>query len=173
MRFLQERAEEAERANSYLDDRLKTMFSWCTSLDQLRGGARFAAFEQFLERLFQDLSHDPNNSISRHWRKLCRTFLKFYFAQGDTLKKCVAVLYTVTEGSVESASVVAKETDSRDLPSGSGSSRVDAATGPSSFVAPDAGVVCSSDPLTKSADDVRSLAIAIWKAYRPTRISVC
>lgn len=107
-RSLRYRAEEAGKAIANIEDHLEAAFSRCTSLDQVVG-SRSAAFDQFRLGLFQDFSHVFSESLTRHWHKLCHTFLSLYSNQSvsiripKTLNASVGRLCSLTGCSVEAA----------------------------------------------------------------------
>lgn len=63
--FLSEQAEEAEKVTANIEDRLKTVFSRCTSLGQVvRVGS--AALSNFLEGSIQDFLHNLSKRVTGH-----------------------------------------------------------------------------------------------------------
>lgn len=89
------------------------MYCQCTLLGLLVGACS-AVFNEFLSESFQVFSHDLGKSLTEQRNQLCRKFLKFFFAQGDELKKGVAGLCILTGGFEKAAVVAAKKTDSPD-----------------------------------------------------------
>lgn len=99
--------------------------------------------------------------------------MKFPSAQNDALKNGTAGLHSLAGDSVDAGAVVAKGTGGNDPLPSSGCLSPDATTSPSPPSSPDAGVVCTSAPLTNAAKDVRVLVRVIRKPLNPTRTSVC
>lgn len=140
VRSLRGRAVVAERADSNLEDGLRTDFSQCALLSQLVGECS-AAFCHLLERLFLEFSRGLRKCLTLHRRQLCRSFSNFFFARDDSLKAIVAGLSTLTGCSVDAAAIVTKEPGSPDSSSHFRSMWFEGTAGTPSSVAPDADKV--------------------------------
>lgn len=110
VRFLCERAEEAEKTTANIDDCFNASITFsfsCTSLDQLVR-TRSASLGQLPDGLFQGFSRDFSESLTGLWYKLCHNFLQLSFAQDDALKSSVAGLRTLTDGYGDAADAAVK-----------------------------------------------------------------
>lgn len=145
--------KKAKKSTANIKDRLETIFSWCTLLDQLVG-ARPTAFNQIIEGSLQDFSLDVSKSLTAHWQRLCSTLSKISFAQDETLKASVARLRTPNSWFCASCCRCSQGTNGFGPLSGTDSLRLDTTDGTSSSVVANTDLVCASVTLAKLAEDV-------------------